>query len=234
MSINLRDLYPDRIKPSHEMNILLARKMAKGDRRARQKLIEANVGIAYNNALRYAKMNEMRSQIDEEDLLQAAFVGLCEAVDNWDADNGTKFSTYAQWWINKRISDEVSRQHWTAIRPPEKIRRLYMYRHMDEIAQDNYVGTFMTSWPDEHDHQNEASSNVTYDEQEILTRSIIESCEMAELTLLEDIVFFMMHDPRTPPNTVQDTARELGIRRDDVERASSGAIGKIRKVMGIH
>ncbi len=39
----------------------------------------------------------------EEDLIQEGFLGIIEAKNHYDAQKGTKFSSYAYYWIRKRI-----------------------------------------------------------------------------------------------------------------------------------
>lgn len=57
----------------------------------------------------------------KEDLEQEGVFGLIEAVKRFDLNKGTKFSTYATWWILQACSDYVSKNYGT-IRLPTHIR----------------------------------------------------------------------------------------------------------------
>lgn len=76
----------------------LAKRIEKGDRSARTKLIESNLRLVvhYVNKLTVGERHR-------DDLIQEGNVGLLIAVDKFDWRRGTKFSTYATWWIRQRI-----------------------------------------------------------------------------------------------------------------------------------
>lgn len=65
-----------------------------GDR-ARQRLVEANLRLVPF----VAKSIESRGALSEEDLIQEGNVGLLRAAEKFDGAHGTRFSTYACWWI---------------------------------------------------------------------------------------------------------------------------------------
>lgn len=65
---------------------------------ARDRMIEANIRLAYSVAIKYRYSGELL-----DDLLQEANVGLMKAVDRFDWRRGFKFSTYATWWIRQSV-----------------------------------------------------------------------------------------------------------------------------------
>lgn len=65
-----------------------------GDR-ARQRLVEANLRLVPF----VAKTIESRGALSEEDMIQEGNVGLLRAAEKFDGAHGTRFSTYACWWI---------------------------------------------------------------------------------------------------------------------------------------
>jgi RNA polymerase primary sigma factor len=76
----------------------LAKKIEKGDLEARRYLVECNLRLVvhYVNKLTVEERHR-------DDLIQEGNVGLLIAVDKFNWRRGTKFSTYATWWIRQRI-----------------------------------------------------------------------------------------------------------------------------------
>jgi len=76
----------------------LAKRIEKGDLKARSYLVECNLRLVvhYVNKLTVEERHR-------DDLIQEGNVGLMIAVDKFNWRRGTKFSTYATWWIRQRI-----------------------------------------------------------------------------------------------------------------------------------
>jgi RNA polymerase sigma factor (sigma-70 family) len=172
-------------------------------------------------------MNKARGQVDEDDLLQAAMVGLIEAVDRYDPEKGYAFVTYACWWINKLISEEIVRLHWSTVRPPKRLWRDYLYRKMNDGQQDDYISTFMSFG------QAEDTMRAKTDEEHYLAGNIMDAVADAKLTISEEVVFRMMYDPNTPPAHRDQIAEELGVGPSEVTVIEVSAMGKIRAELGI-
>lgn len=206
----------------------LARLARAGDEKARKRLVEYNAGLAYNNATRYASMNKGRPHMDDNDLLQAAFVGLTEASHTFDPERGHKFVTHAHWWVNKRISEEIARQHWTAVRPPEATVRSYLFRHMDEDEQEGYEISFMRTTNVTEDNAGEATDDAV-----IMAAEVMEAVGNAGLSMEEELTFLWLHDPETPPFSLRNVAESLGITIKQAQEYELSAIDKIRLCLGI-
>ena len=82
-----------------EQEIELAKRIEKGDKRARDKMIESNLRLAVSIAKQYAKYGS-----NLEDLIQESNIGLIKAVEKFDWRKGFKFSTYACWWIKQSVT----------------------------------------------------------------------------------------------------------------------------------
>ena len=83
-----------------------------GCENARERLICANLRLVVYAAKRYAGMG-----IPLPDLVEAGNVGLLHAVARFDPARGTRFSTYAMWWIRRSITLALS-EHGSLIRIP--------------------------------------------------------------------------------------------------------------------
>ena len=83
----------------------LARRARAGDRAAADQLAEANLRLVISLARRY--VNRGLSLLD---LIEEGNVGLLHAVRKFDPERGTRFSTYATWWIRQAIVRALANQ----------------------------------------------------------------------------------------------------------------------------
>ncbi len=119
-----------------EEEVSLAKRYERGDQRAREALIEANLRLVVSVAKRYVGRGMLFL-----DLIQEGNVGLMRAVEKYDWRRGYKFSTYATWWIRQAITRGIADQGRT-IRVPvhmvETINKLVRVRRqlMQELERD--------------------------------------------------------------------------------------------------
>lgn len=85
-----------------EEEIDLARRIQKGDKAAREKMIRANLRLVISIAKRYVNLG-----IALSDLIEEGNIGLMRGVDKFDPEKGFRFSTYAAWWIKQGISRAI-------------------------------------------------------------------------------------------------------------------------------
>ncbi|MBD3363550.1 RNA polymerase sigma factor RpoD [Candidatus Dojkabacteria bacterium] len=95
-----------------EEEIILAKRIEKGDIEAKDLLGTANLRLVVSIAKKYAKRG-----LDLLDLIQEGNIGLMRAVEKFEYRRGFKFSTYATWWIRQAITRAIA-DHARTIRVP--------------------------------------------------------------------------------------------------------------------
>ncbi len=83
---------------TREDEVRLAREARKGDERAKDTLATSNLALVISVAKKFA---DRGARI--EDLVQEGNIGLLKAIEHYDPRKGTRFATYAVWWIRAYI-----------------------------------------------------------------------------------------------------------------------------------
>jgi len=90
---------------------------------ARQRMIRCNLRLVISVAKHYAGRG-----LPFEDLVQEGNMGLIEAVERYDPRRGTRFSTYAVWWIRQAVSRSIENQSRTVRLPVHVSTQLHHLR----------------------------------------------------------------------------------------------------------
>ncbi len=105
-----------------EEEVALSARVRRGDARAKDRLVEANMRLVINIARNYHS-----ALVAFEDLVQEGAIGLMTAAERYDPGKGYRFSTYATHWIRQSISRAIDNKA-KAIRIPahvsETLRKL--------------------------------------------------------------------------------------------------------------
>ena len=80
----------------------IAKKTSKGDQKALEELIQRNLRLVIYWAKRYRSAG-----LPLQDLIQEGNIGLMRAAEKFDPRKGTRFSTYASWWIRQALARAI-------------------------------------------------------------------------------------------------------------------------------
>jgi len=98
----------------------IAKRIKKGDKRANQEMIKANLRLVINIAKKYSYLG-----VPMLDLIEEGNLGLMKAVEKYNHKKGFRFSTYAAWWIKQYITRAIANQGKT-VRIPVYVIELLM------------------------------------------------------------------------------------------------------------
>jgi RNA polymerase primary sigma factor len=122
------------LTPQQEID--LARKIKKGDAKAREQMINSNLRLVVTIAHDYVNLG-----LPLLDLISEGNIGLTKAVERFDAGKGAKLSTYAAWWIKQSIKRALANQSKTIRLPVHLVDKIAKVRRVslqmsDELGRE--------------------------------------------------------------------------------------------------
>ncbi|BCX47680.1 RNA polymerase sigma-70 factor [Haloferula helveola] len=113
------------LTPEEELE--LANRVMRGDEKAREHMIRANLRLVVKIAQDYAGYG-----LPLADLISEGNIGLTKAVERFDPEKGAKLSSYAAWWIKQSIKRALANQSKTVRLPVHMVQKI---AHMRSIAR---------------------------------------------------------------------------------------------------
>jgi RNA polymerase primary sigma factor len=98
LQLFLKDISKHSLLSAKE-EVVLAKRIERGDLDAKQKMVESNLRLVVSIAKKYRNQG-----LPFLDLIQEGTLGLVRAAEKFDYRKGFKFSTYATWWIRQAIA----------------------------------------------------------------------------------------------------------------------------------
>ena len=116
---------------SHEEEQDFARKAAKGNMVARNRLINANLRFVVNIAKKYQGKG-----LPLEDLISEGNIGLINAIERYDVDKGYHFISYAVWWIRQAVLKAICEKSRMIRLPLNRVNELVQIEKARLYVQD--------------------------------------------------------------------------------------------------
>lgn len=191
-----------------------------GDKKALEKLMQANTGIIHKIANKY---NGINRELEFDDLFQSGVLGLIAAAKKYkfDIENKAKFITYAVHYINRYINSCVNGK------TSKDIENNKFYHQCTSLNK-----------PTGEDEEIEVGDSVAYVdygfeniEEKIFLNKLREDLEevmQQKNTLMQREILKFKYGWNTTPMKLDDIADIFGITRDKVRNIESNALRKLR------
>ncbi len=129
-NLYLREVGQTKLLTLQEENELAAR-VKRGDRKARERMIKANLRLVVKIAREYEDYG-----MPLLDLINEGNMGLMKAVERFDPAKGAKLSTYSAWWIKQAIKRALANQSKTIRLPVHVVDKLFHMRRASIKLQE--------------------------------------------------------------------------------------------------
>lgn len=176
----------------------LAYKLKQGDKIARKKFIESNLGLVTKLANNYTGYG-----LSLQDLIQEGNIGLITAVDRFDIEKGYNFSMYATWWIKYTMKKALANKVRNIRIPNSLYEKITKYNKAVHILQKRLDKT-----PTLEEISKE--TNIPMSQIEILKIVLNDTASIESLIEDNETEIFLTLDD----NSIEDIIEEMFLKKD--------------------
>lgn len=191
---------------SREEERALAFRARRGNRAARDELVRRNLPLVVSFA-----RTQSRGALPLEELVQEGNLGLLRAVEKYDPDAGTRFSTYALWWIRAYVWRYLKMARST-VRPRSGTVALADLS-LDAPIGEDADGTYLERIKDDGPSPDASYADA---EKDARVRGALQKVRRRVGDLGWDIIHSRLQ--RDPPETLEQIGRRWGVSRERVRQ----------------
>jgi RNA polymerase primary sigma factor len=237
--------------------IELAQRIERGERSAKDRMINSNLRLVVSIAKRY-----QGHQLPLLDVIQEGILGLIRATEKFDWRRGHKFSTYAVWWIRESIDRGISNRSRLIRMPVYMVERERKLRHVEraltaelgrepsedevahaarlsiaqvrELREGSRAVTSLDTPVGDSDDSSLADMLVSQEAEppeqvEVSMRQESLHKALGKLPEPERQVVVLRYGIGGDAETIEAVVRQLGISRDRVRRLESRALARLSR-----
>jgi len=198
----------------------LLRLCKRGDKKAKNELIESNLKFVFDIAKRYTGRG-----ISIGELISEGNMGLLKAIDKFDENQDVKFISYAVWWIRHAMLDTIKKNKlitYVEFEKEESNDKIIENRVADE--EDEMVSPDDIMYSNEHEeYKHEVNEN-----QKKIINSLIPVLNEREKFVIEN--YYGLNDG--DELTLIEIGNKLGLSSERVRQIKISGIRKLRsKIM---
>ena len=204
----------------------LARKARKGDKEAQRLLVVHNLRLVLAVSRKFAGRG-----VRLDDLIQEGNIGLLKAVEHFDPKRGTRFSTYAVWWIRAYVQRHAREARGTvrtpAPQPGEAMNPAPRDISLDEPVGDDREERQMDRLQDESPPPDEV---VGREEERVALQRALAASRKTVGELGWDIINERLRS--LDPCTLEELGHEWGLSRERVRQVERRTKAYLKDALG--
>ncbi len=243
---------------STEEEVILAQQIHKGDTRAMEKLVCANLRFVVSVAKQYSNQG-----LSLNDLIDEGNIGLIRAAEKFDETRGFKFISYAVWWIRQSILQAISENSRIVRMPLNQVgfqsklnkakvdfEQTYQREPSPEelaeiveadvekvaLAMGSTGKKISVDTPYQNDETTSMADNMTYENDRPTDDRMEQESLAADLNVAlkclapkEQKVLTMLFGIGQPERTAEEVAQTMGLSRERVRQIKEQAIRHINE-----